>query len=249
MLRGALLKLLGFVFLAGAAAAQETTSVPLADGFRIPVGIDGAKRYYLARGFRTNGHLGEDWNGQGGGDSDLGDPVYSTAHGVVVLARDCRLGWGNVAIIRHAYLEAGETKFVDSLYAHLHQLLVREGQQVTRGEKIGTIGNNRGMYDAHLHFEIRKNIHVGMNRTAFPRDTSIYCDPARFIAERARLGGDRRLVAVPMNTFRPIPAGLYAGATASAPSVMRIVTTTRRVAFRVDRFSDLREEAEEMRRY
>ncbi|RYD62218.1 MAG: hypothetical protein EOP84_34825, partial [Verrucomicrobiaceae bacterium] len=58
--------------------ANETATVPLADGFDLPVGRDGTKKYYKARGFRSNGHLGEDWNGEGGGDTDLGDPVYST---------------------------------------------------------------------------------------------------------------------------------------------------------------------------
>ena len=76
------------------APTASTASVRLADGFDCPVGRDGAKNYYVARGFRVNGHLGEDWNGQGGGDTDLGDPVFCTAHGVVVFAQDYKLGWG-----------------------------------------------------------------------------------------------------------------------------------------------------------
>ena len=45
----------------------------------------------------------------------------------------------------------------DSVYAHLDRILVREGKQIVRGQQIGTIGTNRGMYTAHLHFEVRKN--------------------------------------------------------------------------------------------
>jgi len=180
--------------------AEDTAAVKLADGFQSPVGSDG-KSYYKARGMQVNGHLGEDWNGSAGGDTDLGAPVTSTAHGLVLFARDFRLGWGNVIIIRHAYMEGAQVAYVDSLYGHLEELLVREGQQVVRGQKIGTIGGNRGMYPAHLHFEMRKNLRIGMARSAFPRDFTNYWDPSEFIALRPRLPGGGRLAAVPINTF------------------------------------------------
>lgn len=180
--------------------AQETASVRLADGFGIPVGLEGAKKYYKARGFRPNGHLGEDWNGAGGGDSDLGDPVYSTANGLVVYARDYRAGWGNVVIVRHAFNEKGEIRYVDSLYGHLDRILVREGQRLSRGQKLGTIGTGHGRYPAHLHFEIRKDIRVGMFRSKFPRDFRTYFDPTQFILARQSLDGGRS-VSVPINTF------------------------------------------------
>lgn len=181
--------------------AQETASVRLADGFSIPVGLEGAKKYYKARGFRPNGHLGEDWNGAGGGDTDLGDPVYSTANGLVVYARDYRAGWGNVVIVRHAFSEDGEIRYVDSLYGHLDRILVREGQKLDRGQKLGTIGTGHGRYPAHLHFEIRKDIRVGMFRSKFPRDFRTYFDPTQFVLARQSLSGGGRTVSVPINTF------------------------------------------------
>jgi murein DD-endopeptidase MepM/ murein hydrolase activator NlpD len=181
--------------------AQDTASVRIADGFGIPVGLDGTKKYYKARGFRPNGHLGEDWNGAGGGDSDLGDPVYCTAHGIVVYARDFRAGWGNVVIVRHAFSEKGEIRYVDSLYGHLDRILVREGQRLERGQKLGTIGTAHGHYPAHLHFEIRKDIRVGMYRSMFPRDFRTYFDPTQFILARQSLNGGGRTVSVPINTF------------------------------------------------
>jgi murein DD-endopeptidase MepM/ murein hydrolase activator NlpD len=180
--------------------AQETASVRLADGFGIPVGLDGAKKYYKARGFRPNGHLGEDWNGAGGGDTDLGDPVYCTANGLVVYARDYRAGWGNVVIVRHAFSEKSEIRYVDSLYGHLDKILVKEGQRLDRGQKLGTIGTGHGRYPAHLHFEIRKDIRVGMFRSKFPRDFRTYFDPTQFILARQSLSGGRS-VSVPINTF------------------------------------------------
>ena len=107
--------------------------------------------------------MGEDWNGLEGGNSDLGKPVYATANGVVVLARNMRMGWGNLVIIRHIFLEEKQMKTVDSVYAHLDRIFVAEGKQIVRGQQIGTIGTNRGMYVAHLHFELRKNIFIAVN--------------------------------------------------------------------------------------
>lgn len=200
--------------------AQDTAAVKLADGFQSPVGSDG-QSYYRARGMQPNGHLGDDWNGTGGGDTELGAPVTATAHGLVVFARDFRLGWGNVVIVRHAYLEAGQVAYADSLYGHLDSILVQEGQQVVRGQKVGTIGNNRGMYNAHLHFELRKNLRIGMARSAFPRDFTHYWDPHLFIAQHQRLEGGGRLATVPINTFVTYngPADYAAAAPAAGGTV------------------------------
>ena len=241
-----------------------TLPVRLADGFECPVGRGGAKNYYVARGFRTNGHLGEDWNGQEGGDTDLGDPVTCTAHGIVVFAQDYKMGWGNVIIVRHAYAENGAVNFVDSLYGHLNEILVRAGETVSRGQKIGTIGNNHGQYNAHLHFELRKDITVGMYRSSFPRDESVYWVPSQFIAAHARLEGAERMAAVPINTFPAEAPAVLEGPREYTPTVTfgrakiyatpatglvtnqgktpatRSSAIRRSTEFKVDRYDDLR---------
>ena len=199
-----LLLLIALPVRTGIASSEQKELIKMANGFDFPVGPPDAEDYYKSRGFRPNGHLGEDWNGLAGGDTDLGDPVYATAHGVVVFARDARLGWGNVVILRHCYEEnAGERqiKVIDSLYGHLDEITVREGQSVRRGQQIGTIGNNRGMYSAHLHFEIRKNIQIGLRRSSFGRDFSNYFDPTNFIVKHRKLNVPKSKYYVQIDTF------------------------------------------------
>jgi len=194
-----------FVAALVAAPSPQTARTRLADGFDQPVGKPNAEGYYMSRGFRANFHMGEDWNGIRGGNTDLGAPVYSTAHGLVVLARDMRMGWGNLVIIRHTYLEDKQLKAVDSVYAHLDRITVREGQQVVRGQQVGTIGTNRGMYTAHLHFEIRKALFIGFNQRGFGRDLKNYHVPGAFITPRRKLSGGGRSALVAINTFN-LPA-------------------------------------------
>lgn len=181
--------------------SSQSAFTKLADGFDLPVGKPDGRGYYNARGFSTNGHLGDDWNGVGGGDTDLGDPVHSVGNGVVVFARDCHQGWGNVVIIRHAYREGVGVRTVDSLYGHLQKILVRKGQAVARGQQVGTIGTAHGLYDSHLHLEIRKNIAIGMSRDKFAKDRSNYYEPVEFIASHRHLQTTGASYRVAMNTF------------------------------------------------
>lgn len=192
-----------FLITAASVAAEQKAPTLLADGFDFPVGKPDAADYYKARGYRPNGHLGEDWNGKGGGNSDLGDPVYACANGAVVFAQNFGRGWGNVVIIRHVYEEGGKQKYVDSLYGHLDRIAVRYGVHVRRGQQIGTIGTGGGLYDAHLHFEIRKDLRVGMARHRFPHDDRAYWSPTDFIQARRKLATSAKTAMIPIFTFVP----------------------------------------------
>lgn len=187
----------------GAVAAQSHKTHLIADGFDYPVGKPNGKNYYVYRGYYPNGHLGEDWNGNGMGNTDLGDPVYAIGHAVVVYSADFKHGWGNVVILRHAYREKnGKITFIDSLYGHLQKRMVKLGGKVTRGQQIGTIGRGPyNMYYAHLHFEIRKNLAVGMNRSKFKKDYSVYHHPRNFLDGNRRLRQEYRRVKIPVDTF------------------------------------------------
>ncbi len=208
ILRPALVGFSLMLLLAGLAptTALAAPKVNIADGFDFPVGKPDAKNYYKSRGLRLRSpsHFGEDWNGRAGGNSDLGDPVYSCADGIVTFAHNVKTGWGNVVLIRHAYRDpsSGSVKFIDSLYGHLDKMSAKVGQSVKRGQQIGTIGTNFGMYPAHLHFEMRHNINIGMDRNGVPSTMDHWADPSQFITKYRRLNREWRPVAVPTGTYK-----------------------------------------------
>lgn len=187
-------------------AMAQNVQVNLADGFDFPVGKPNAEGYYKSRGLRLRApqHFGEDWNGRAGGNSDIGDPVYAIADGIVTFAHNVQGGWGNVVLTRHAYREpsSGLVKFIDTLNGHLDKIMVTTGQAVKRGQQIGTLGSNSGMYPAHLHFEIRHDITIGMLRNNAPTDLAHWADPTQFINQYRRLNREWRPVAVPTGTYQ-----------------------------------------------
>jgi murein DD-endopeptidase MepM/ murein hydrolase activator NlpD len=149
----------------------------IASGFDFPVGAPDAKNYYNAQGFGENAHLGDDWNGTGGGNSDLGDPVYAVANGYVSEVYDAGRGWGNVVRIIH---KIGGDDYVESVYAHLDTMLVEKGSGIKKGAQLGTIGNANGAYVAHLHLEIRHQVKMNLGG-GYSTDTAGYLDPTQFI--------------------------------------------------------------------
>lgn len=158
---------------------EPSTTTAVCDGFDFPVGPPDARGYYDAQPFGVNDHLGNDWNGNGGGDSDLGDPVHAIAAGVVSEATDHGGGWGNVIRIVHACDEVPGHE-VESLYAHLDMIEVQPGQRIGRGERIGTIGTAGGQYRAHLHLELRARRGLPLGG-GYSKDTDGYLDPSAFI--------------------------------------------------------------------
>ena len=216
----------------------DRANVRVADGFDHPIGKPDAEGYYMARGFLSY-HPGEDWNGVKGGNSDLGAPVYAIGDGYVTFAMDARMGWGNVVLVRHAYVENGKTQFADSMYAHLNTILVKKGQAVSRGQQVGTIGTNRGMYKAHLHFEIRKNLYIGINRSAFAKDFSNYFRPGQFIAQRRRLPTGGKVASIPINSYRTDRVGMqYPAAANSLITQPQGEKSSTKGKFNVNRFED-----------
>jgi murein DD-endopeptidase MepM/ murein hydrolase activator NlpD len=93
---------------------------------------------------------------QGGGvhndginiEAPAGTPVLAAENGVVAYAGNELPGLGNLLLIRHS------DGWVTA-YAHNGQILVRRGDQVSRGQMIATAGTSGSVLSPQLHFEIR----------------------------------------------------------------------------------------------
>lgn len=77
-----------------------------------------------------------------------GQAVVASASGKVVYSGSGLRGYGKLVIIKH-------NKTYLSAYAHNDQILVKEGQNVSKGQKIAEMGNSDAN-QVELHFEIRK---------------------------------------------------------------------------------------------
>lgn len=92
------------------------------------------------RNGRTAGfHRGLDYAGP------VGAPVTAPAHGVVSLTGRDYVLLGNCVLLNH-----GEG--LTSLYIHLSQIEVKEGQRVQAGQRLGRIGNTGASTGPHLHY-------------------------------------------------------------------------------------------------
>jgi murein DD-endopeptidase MepM/ murein hydrolase activator NlpD len=92
-------------------------------------------------GLRREFHSGIDFAGR------RGDPVLASGAGVVT-----RAGWmggyGNLIELDHGF-------GVTTRYAHLSRISVRVGEEIMRGELIGSVGSTGRSTGPHLHFEVR----------------------------------------------------------------------------------------------
>ncbi len=149
----------------------------LANHFNYPVGSPDGKGYYNAQPFGKNNHLGDDWNGNGGGNSDLGDTIYAVANGYINSAKDLGGSWGNIIRITHYLSDQSQ---VESIYAHCNEILVDSGNLVGIGTPIGTIGTANGKYPAHLHFEMRSDLNLPIGG-GYSLNKEGYLDPTAFI--------------------------------------------------------------------
>ena len=80
----------------------------------------------------------------------MGTPILSSEDGTVDFTASLTVGYGKYVRIKHVdgYI---------TLYAHLSEISVREGQTVVKGQIIGKSGSSGNSTGPHLHFEVRKN--------------------------------------------------------------------------------------------
>jgi hypothetical protein len=144
-------------------SAWQMAEIPRALRFDLPLGSEhgaltyNAQKYWEMNEARGGHHCGDDLNGIGGMNTDLGDPVFASADGLVMFAGEPSPGWGKIVILAH---ETAEGRSLQSMYAHLHRIDVIPGMLVARGGQVGTVGTANGYYPAHLHFEMREGDQV-----------------------------------------------------------------------------------------
>lgn len=113
-------------------------------------------------GWPTSGIITQPfWNGHRAIDigAYTGTPVTAADSGYVVSSQTggWNNGYGNMVTIDHG------NGYV-TLYAHLHSIYVRQGENVSKGQQLGTVGNTGNSTGPHLHFEVR---YQGVPRNPF----------------------------------------------------------------------------------
>ena len=134
----AILKGLDEINLYRLAAFKAPFAMPVQDAFRWTSGF-GYRNDPKGGGNRM--HEGTDLAGA------YGTSIYATADGVVTEAGWSN-GYGRLVKIQHAF-------GLETRYGHLSQVRVEVGQKVSRGDRIGDMGNSGRSTGTHLHYEIR----------------------------------------------------------------------------------------------
>ena len=81
--------------------------------------------------------------------NSCGSPIYASADGIVMEAKKgWNLGYGNYIKIQHY-------NGTLTVYGHLGDLYVKEGDKVSQGQSIGTMSDTGNANGCHLHFEVR----------------------------------------------------------------------------------------------
>jgi murein DD-endopeptidase MepM/ murein hydrolase activator NlpD len=127
------------------AMAQGSVPTPTESG-KTPSGVRVSSVY----GPRNSGfHRGVDIA------SPIGTPVFASNSGVVVAAR-----WENPNNLKQGYGQFVQLQHEDgtqTVYAHLSQIAVRQGDKVEKGIQIAKTGNTGSSTGPHLHYELIKN--------------------------------------------------------------------------------------------
>lgn len=100
--------------------------------------------------FRFTSGFGQRWGRLHAGTdfaAPIGTPIYTTADGVVTSAA-WSSGYGRLIKIQHEF-------GIETRYAHLNRISVNVGQRVSRGDRIGDMGNSGRSTGPHLHYEVR----------------------------------------------------------------------------------------------
>lgn len=81
--------------------------------------------------------------------SNYGNPIYAYTNGTITEA-----GWNDT---KGYYITIQHSGGLKTSYLHMSKILVRKGQSVTVGQKIGQVGSTGYSTGNHLHFSVIKN--------------------------------------------------------------------------------------------
>ncbi len=115
-------------------------------GYHHPIGEKTLRRYF---GWVTSPFGWRDGRAHNGVDLELHywDSIYNMFPGKVRMARNYA-GYGKVVVVRHY-------NGLETLYAHMSKIKVKEGQEVEAGELLGHGGQTGNATGTHLHLEMR----------------------------------------------------------------------------------------------
>ena len=116
------------------AAQKAPFAMPVKSGYRLTSGF--GRRWGRL-------HAGTDFAGP------VGTPIYATGDGVVRQA-GWSGGYGQMVTIEHEF-------GIETRYAHLSRIRVSVGERVSKGDRIGDMGNTGRSTGPHLHYETRVN--------------------------------------------------------------------------------------------
>jgi len=116
----------------------EEIEVETKTGFQIPV-----ENFRISQGYHLL-HLGIDLA------APSGSPIKPIAQGKVEQVEYSHWGYGNNLLINHG-------SNLKSFYAHLGKIGVKEGEEVSIDDIIGTVGTSGRSTGPHLHLEIWQN--------------------------------------------------------------------------------------------
>ncbi|MFM2587955.1 peptidoglycan DD-metalloendopeptidase family protein [Vibrio sp. TBV020] len=111
---------------------------PVNGGYRLSSNFNPTRKHPVTG--RVSPHNGTDWA------TPTGTPIVSTGDGVVIMTRKHPYA-GNYVVIQHG-------SRYKTRYLHLSKILVRKGQKVSRGQRIGLSGSTGRVTGPHIHYEL-----------------------------------------------------------------------------------------------
>lgn len=111
---------------------------PVVGGYRLSSHFNPNRKHPVTG--RVSPHNGTDWA------TPTGTPIVSTGDGVVVMTRKHPYA-GNYVVIQHG-------SRYKTRYLHLSKILVRKGQKILRGQRIGLAGATGRVTGPHIHYEL-----------------------------------------------------------------------------------------------